>query len=76
MKNGSNNLVVPPHLDILLRDVGDLRGGPVPRVDEDGVVGLTLPLRVASVHRLQPIFRSPKKKGIRISFQQSESTNV
>ena len=68
-------LFIPPHLDILLRDVGDLRGGPVPRVDEDGVVGLTLPLRVASVHRLQPIFRSPKKKGIRISFQQSESMN-
>ena len=75
MKNGSNNLVVHPHLDILLRDVGDLRGGPVPRVDEDGVVGLTLPLRVASVHRLQPIFWSPKKKGIRISFQKSESMN-
>ena len=42
-----------------LRHVGDLRCGPVPGVDQDGVVGLLLPARVVLVHLLDPVGGGP-----------------
>ena len=47
---GMEHLFVPDHLYVFLGYVGHLRRRPVPRVNQDSVVGLVSPMLVITVH--------------------------